>query len=506
MKAHIFFRAKDKGMSRCMRGKVMVEMVFVADRQTDWIQDEKDNFYSVYKTAMADLCRQAEQAGVDLSFSTTIGAFRYKGVMDPNQFTSSIVPLVQGQYLQEQGFANHEAFVASRKQTCNVDEVALMFVMEKHFRAFAMSGDSLEYCVLTEGNDAHAITHELLHLFGATDLYYPYHIYGLTMQYFPKTIMCNYDGQEVDPLTQYLIGWVDTPAPIVKEFMDKVGEFTIQRYRYANMLECYRRREDELRHILKPFSSTLDLILRSAAEDPWAQFLMGLCYQYGIYYPQKPDEAEKHFAHGGKTGLTISAIAYAQMLLCRGLRNEQEGEELRLLLAYNSWNHTKLVSLNVACLLTGTGCRQNRENAIKMAINRYQDNEEAYLRLEKRSAAFYRVAEKLCCNLPDLQPVVRKLREEYEAMLETDDPDLQYIIARLLMTGEGVEKNPAGAITLYHEAAKKGNYLACLELANCCRKGIGTAQDPDLARRWEAYAAQCREEKPMDAFCKVMGQ
>ena len=504
MADHIFLRSKNKGMSRCMRGNVLVEMVFVTDRQTDWVQDEKDQFYSVYKSAMEDLCKQAAAAGVKLSFSTVIGAFRYQGVMDPNAFSSVIVPQVQAQYLQEQGFSNHREFIVSRKQTCNADEVALMFVMEKHFRAFAMSSEDLEYCVLTESNDAHAISHELLHLFGAVDLYYPYHIYGLTMQYFPKTIMCTYEGQQVDPLTQYLIGWVDTLAPKAREFMDRVGAYSLGRYRHANILECYRGRDDELLQALTPYESTLDLIVKGAVDDPWAEFLLGLCYQEGIYFPRNLKDAEEHFARSGKTGLLISAAAHAQLLLCRGLRDSRDAEDLRLLLIYNSWGHMRFTTLRIACQLTGTGFPQNREEAIKIAISRYQDNEEAYLHYEKRSAKFYEIAEKLSSKMPELQAAVRKLREEYDTMLETDDPDLQYVIARLLLSGEGVERNPEGAFTLFHEAARKGNYLACRELARCCRQGIGTTRNTDLADQWEAYAEHCRKTNPLDAFCKVM--
>lgn len=504
MEDHIFLRSKNKGMSRCMRGNVLVEMVFVSDRQTDWVQDEKDQFYSVYKTAMEGLCKQAAAAGVKLSFSTVIGAFRYQGVMNPNEFSTVIVPQVQARYLQEQGFTNHQEFAASRKETCQADEVALIFVMEKHFRAFAMSSDDLEYCVLTEGNDAHAISHELLHLFGAVDLYYPYHIYGLTMQYFPKTIMCTYEGQEVDPLTQYLVGWVDTPSQKVKEFMDRVGEYTLVRYRQANILECYREREDELQQALTPFESILDLTVKAAVDDPWAQFLLGVCYQEGIYYPRDLEKAEEQFARSGKTGMTISAAAHAQLLLCRGLRNSQDVEDLQLLLVYNSWCHIKFTTLRIACQLTGTGFRKNREEGIKIAISRYQDNEDAYLRYEKRASKLYQIAEKLSSKMPELQAAVKKLREEYDTMLETDDPDLQYIIARLLMTGEGVEKNVEGAFTLYYEAARKGNYLACRELAHCCRQGIGTARNMELSRQWEEYGEHCRKTNPLNAFCKVM--
>ena len=434
-----------------------------------------------------------------------VGRFTYDGVMDPNALSTTIIPQIHSQYLQMQGFASYVDYAASRKRSCKSDEVAVLFVLERHFRAFAQTGDGMEYCVLTEGDNVHAIAHELLHLFGAVDLYYPYHIYGLTMSYFPETIMCTYEGMEVDPLTQYLVGWTSTLTPKVREFMDKVGDCTLYRYYQANILEVYREREEAILQLAAPYASMADLMTKSAQCDPWAEYLMGLCYRDGIYLPQNAALAEDYFSQSGRTGLTIAAAAHAQMLLCRGVRTEQDRETLWLLLVYNSWNHMKLNSLHMACLLTGVGGKKDRKQGADMAVGRYQGEAASrYQHLAKRSAKLYMVAEKLCCNIPELRKVVGRLRADYDRMLESDDPDLQFILAMLLEEGKFVEKDLAGAVTLYDQAARGGNYRACQELARCCRNGIGTPRNPELARQWEAYGEACRKENPWDAFCRLL--
>ena len=228
----------------------------------------------------------------------------------PND-SSALFTLIQTQFLHERGFANFTDYAASRRRACGTDEMALIFVMERQFRAFAQHTEELEYCVLTQDNDAHAIAHELLHLFGAVDLYYPYQIYGLTMKYFPQSVMCTHEGMEVDPLNQYLIGWKTELPYKAREFMEKLTDFTVARYGEANNLEYHRNREDELLQRAVPYPSLQSVRKRVEVCDPWAEYLLGLCYRDGIGVERNLATAEEYFSRSGRTGLIIAAVAQA---------------------------------------------------------------------------------------------------------------------------------------------------------------------------------------------------
>lgn len=500
---HTFFIYKDKGMSRRLRGKVAVELVFVADRETVWTQEEMDDFYHTYRTATLDLSRQAAAAGVTLTFSTTVGRFLFSGKLHPGNVAECVEKKVYPQYLKKQGFDTNRTYVAVRKASWNADEVAVIFVLERQFRAFAMPGQDKEFCCLTQNDDVHAVAHELLHLFGAIDLYFPYHIYGLTMKNFPKSIMCSYEGNEVDPLTGYLVGWSSFLPEKAKEFIASVDDYTPQRYREACILEVYRNRENELLQYVAPFRSMAHLQETARKSDPWAEFLMGLCYLNGIGVKKDLAWAEAYFTLSGRTGMTVSAMLHAQLLVCRGVVTKKDKETLHLLLNYNSGNHMKINSLRAACLIAGCGGEQNIDWASKEAIRCYQE-EEAFLPYAKRSLALLQICEKLCDQLPALKQAVTKMREEYQKMLQEGDPDLEFLIARILEAGIYAQQDLAGAFTLYQQAGGNGNWRAAQETARCLRRGIGTRVDIAKAAQWDKWAEQCRREHPLDAFCKLV--
>ena len=499
---HAFLLHKNTGMSRRMCGEVLVELIFVADKGAIWMHNEIDDFHDVYQNAVSGIQKQAAAAGVSLSFSSMIGHFSYNGHLDPND-SSALFTLIQTQFLHERGFANFTDYAASRRRACGTDEMALIFVMERQFRAFAQHTEELEYCVLTQDNDAHAIAHELLHLFGAVDLYYPYQIYGLTMKYFPQSVMCTHEGMEVDPLNQYLIGWKTELPYKAREFMEKLTDFTVARYGEANNLEYHRNREDELLQRAVPYPSLQSVRKRVEVCDPWAEYLLGLCYRDGIGVERNLAKAEEYFSRSGRTGLIIAAVAHAQIILCRGIRTEADRENLWLLLKYNSNDHLKLNSLKYACQLTGVGCNKDPGEAVRYALHQYQESE-WYDPYTKRSARLYRIAERLSSKIPELYTVVSELRKEYDLMLEKDDPDLQFIIAKLLEEGEYVQRDLSGAFTLYQESARRYNRLSAEKVASFYLYGIGVQRNPQLAQEWRNFTDQCRRYKPMDAFCRVM--
>lgn len=499
---HAFLRFKDEGMSRRMRGKILVELVFVTDRASMWLQDEMDEFYDVYKASVNDLCRQAAAVGVPLSFSAMVGRFLYNGSIKPEELSSVAMPKIHQQYLRSQGFSNTMSHLISRKRTNGVDEVAVVFVLEKYLRAYASMGGEREYCVLTEGNDVHTIAHELLHLFGAVDLYHPYHIHGLTMRYFPKTVMCTAEGSEVDPLTQYLVGWKTQMDPKAREFMNKLSDYTIDRNDQAITLEHHRNREDYLLQTAVPYGSLWEITQKCQTCDPWAEFLMGICCREGIGQAKNAENAEAFFARSGRTGLTIGAHAHAQMILRHGICTYRDQENLWMIANYHSYDHLEINSLRAACILHGVGTQANRSEAISQVLT-LDYNEKVCREYAARSARLYRIAEKLSSRIPELHEQVKKIRAYYEDILASGDPNLQVMVAQIRERGEGVARDPYKAFQLYQKAARKGNGLACRELSRCYRDGIGTTREPRYAQQWSTQSLIRRDKDAWDAFCSM---
>lgn len=503
LRNHKFLASRNKGPCRRLRGKVLLEVVYVEDVNSTWTQAEKDQFYAVFRKAMENLLIQAMEERVDLSISAITGDFRYKGDVSAANVFSDVTSRIYMDYLRTQGFYTVDSFVRSRKITYQFDEIAVMLVFDEQFRAHALSGETMEFCVLGKNNDIHAIGHELLHLFGAADLYYPYHIYGLTMEYFPKSIMCTYEGMEVDPLTQFLVGWREDMEAKTLEFMNKISDHTHTRGRKAQILEIYRDREEELSRELTPFSSMNDLIRYAEEEDPWAEYLLGLCMRDGIGMEKMPARAEILLRRSSRTGLTIASAAYAQMILCRGAKRERDKEELRLLVQYNSYYNLKLNAIMVACRYYGVIFLKNQQAAVQSA-QRMNDKKWPHRDFPKRSAKQYRIAEGLSSRIPELHAVVSKLRSDYERMLAEGDPDLQYFIARQKEAGTYVAKDIRGAYSLYTQAGSLGNCLAWEALAEGEAKGYWHSTDPNYRWYCTAMSSKERRENPWDGFCRLI--
>lgn len=500
---HAFLVHKNRGMSRYLRGKVLVELVFVSDRQSFWTHSEKDDFYSTHKSALNEIQRQAKAAGTSLSFTTLQGEVTYNGTLDPKDF-SEFYSTIRTQFLRQRKFELYKDYISTRKQSYEVDEVAVVFVLEQRFRAFAQPSQEFEYCAVTSDSNAHVICHELLHLFGAVDLYYPCHIYGLTMKYFPKSIMCTWEGMEVDQLNQYLIGWKTELSPTAKAFVNKVSDYTEERYYAALDLEYHRNREDELLNDAVPFESLRHIYQISQSEcNPWAEFLLGLCYRDGLGVEKDLKKAEEYFSRSSRTGLVIAAVAHAQMMIFRGISTQQDSETLKFLLEYNSSDHIKLASLRLACRFKGIGLEKDPALAAYHAQYFYKEWKQ-YLPYYKRSARLYRIAERYSAKLPELHREVEKMRTQYEQMLETGDPDVAFLVARETEKKAKNNTQRHDAILLYDQAARGNNYRACQELGRCYREGMGTPKNLEYARQWSAYADYCREQNPWDAFCHLV--
>ena len=500
---HAFFREINKGPCRRMRGNVFVEMVFVEDQVNTWTKEEIDAFFPVYKKAVKGLCKSAQAAGVELSFTTVISRHRWNGKMDPNRFYADTLPQLKMDYYRSLGYGSAEQYIAERKRKYRGDEVAMFFVLERSFRAYACNGQDVEFCVMTNENDEHAVAHELLHLFGAADLYYPYHVYGLTKEYFPESIMCTVSGMEVDPVTRYLVGWDRKLSPKAEEYLYKVRDYTTSRFLQANRLEVLRDREGELLAQARPFDSVSALVKGVENCDPWAEFLLGLCYLNGIQVQKNPRRAEELFRLSGRSGLVIAAVLQGQMLFCRDRLTPEEKEELRLILYHNSYYHVKLTTMRLLSAFTGIGGNQNRKWAADEAVKLYR-GEGLYVETAQRSARLYAVAEKYSEKIPELLRIVCRMKDRYDFMLKNRDPDLYYFIARLMEEGVYVKKDHKGAFSLYKTAAEEAHPAACAALARCYEKGIGTLWNPR-----EAAAARFQSElfihaNPYDPYYKWM--
>ncbi len=115
------------------------------------------------------------------------------------------------------------------KKKLDVDQVSLLLVYDKHDRSFAIQhkfkNSKAVYklpVVFQSPNSysAYTIAHELLHQFGAVDLYYPQKASECAKFYFRDSIMGIGKRDVVDDFTAYLVGWKDTVSDETWHFLN----------------------------------------------------------------------------------------------------------------------------------------------------------------------------------------------------------------------------------------------------------------------------------------------
>ena len=81
--------------------------------------------------------------------------------------------------------------------------------------------------------EKHTFIHELLHLFGAADFYYPCAIKTAAQKWLPDSVMNSGNGIAIDDLTRVLIGWDSTLTESAEQFLKATSSITLAEIKKA---------------------------------------------------------------------------------------------------------------------------------------------------------------------------------------------------------------------------------------------------------------------------------
>ena len=197
------------------------------DDESVWLEDAR-KLYRYVLGAVAEILEADGPEGLVVTWSTENRTLR--GVANGEGGDGDAwVPLLMG-VADEAGV---EAVQRKYKKLHGYDEAPLVFVFDKDFRSSArQSRRSVGWCrgewatISTEGaleedpkEALRTLLHEVLHLFGAMDFYYPPVVKRAARKCFPDSIMFA-DGDEIDDATRVLIGWDAIPSPKARAFFE----------------------------------------------------------------------------------------------------------------------------------------------------------------------------------------------------------------------------------------------------------------------------------------------
>ena len=211
---HLVFQSVNLGSCRELTGDVAIQVVFVDGDEGAW--NEKN--MAEYKKAMGQAYDQLTRWGRDYGQEVRI-SLRYAHTAESMDLD----------FLDSDAWADHvlnNADLPARgddsvyMQEC----MPIIFLLNEGGRAYACANASEtynDYLVCFNNSTVSSFSHELLHLYGAVDYYYPLAYQEAAQKYFPQSIMfTTEEHKEFDGLTAYIIGWTDTLDENARAFLE----------------------------------------------------------------------------------------------------------------------------------------------------------------------------------------------------------------------------------------------------------------------------------------------
>jgi hypothetical protein len=230
---------RDIGSAGALRGRVHIYHIFASDRVSRWTDEDKEQVKERLATAYEFIRRESARFGKRITFTDEYAQdVHYADVLPTDSlanpaWTENVITAASG----ETGLA----LVARLKQQHHAEHVTLCV----HIRKPALSYNLAYYKNVSPGFAAERMicfseypdmrptaaatyAHEILHLFGAGDLYFPYDQDAsrkdIAQRLFPNDIMyrVDYDISRlyVGPFTAYRVGWRDELDPDHRVFED----------------------------------------------------------------------------------------------------------------------------------------------------------------------------------------------------------------------------------------------------------------------------------------------
>lgn len=224
---HVFLNARAAGISSKLVGDVRVIVIFVTNPSSSWTYEEMTKVQTGHEAMTAEILAEAASYGVSLNLSMEY----HLATVDmelPDDDTDAWADTA----LASVGLPPSTTASADLEAEYGVDEAPILFYLNHSGRAYALPyqhGDHSEYAFFFNADEgAVRYRHELYHLFGAKDFYYPAEVTSAAENYFPNSTMLVSEEAVTDDLTAYLIGWTDTPSDSALAFLNDTAHLTAE--------------------------------------------------------------------------------------------------------------------------------------------------------------------------------------------------------------------------------------------------------------------------------------
>lgn len=227
MSYHCLKRYKGGGICQALTGKIFWSFVYVDDAESGWSRTEKEAQDRTNVKVIQYLKEEGRKEGVYLRMFNKTWTVRVSYAMRQENRSSWTED-----FAKTAGFPSFRDLNRSLQKQYPGGQIFFVFLVNKSGRAFASSSVNegaadAEYCVVYRGEPG-SILHEVLHVFGAADLYYPPQVAQAAGRILGESVMMNSDCQVLDDLTKYLIGWHRQPTAKARQLLMATAGITEQ--------------------------------------------------------------------------------------------------------------------------------------------------------------------------------------------------------------------------------------------------------------------------------------
>lgn len=212
------------GYCETMTGEMLVIFLYVNDPTDGWTDAEKAEAEPALLDELRTLLAEAQSYGAELNIR-----YIFLSVDITTEFSSDWDATAWKQEAMinaglEAGYNDQRTM----ERDYNADQVPVVFLVDEPGRSYAYSyssGNGFENVTILE-KDYSALRHEMCHLFGAKDMYFPQETVQAAKQYLENGIMYGDCRGDIDDLTAFVIGWTDTLSANARGFLDATNSLT----------------------------------------------------------------------------------------------------------------------------------------------------------------------------------------------------------------------------------------------------------------------------------------
>lgn len=243
------------GSAGVLEGRSVLISIFVNDKVSKWTKKAKKEANRKVRSAVSYIRRQAKKYGKNVSL--VADTEKYKDISYSFQVNNKVSDSLRSQdklYQKIMKFVGKNIDINGLRSRYNTDSIGFLFHLNKSGTSstlvhYAEEGTEFFYECATlfskygkQAEGASTYAHEILHLFGARDLYERSLADGITASFvryiekkFPKEIMYStYDRKgrmlkykitnDISRITAYFLGWKDSVPEVKKYALPKLKE------------------------------------------------------------------------------------------------------------------------------------------------------------------------------------------------------------------------------------------------------------------------------------------